>query len=90
MTTNETPFECPVCYKLTDYLERYYDRYEIYSGCACSDKCAETLPGQGRMRNYDAEEPIEPEEPVGPREGEYHDWMPGDDAPTSWDAAGGL
>lgn len=50
---------CPVCGKETDYLERYYDRFGIYSGRACSDRCSNELPGRGDMRNYEPEEPIE-------------------------------
>ena len=53
--------ECGVCGKTTDYLERFYDRHNIYSGRACSEKCGMTLPGQGEMWDYDAEEPIEEE-----------------------------
>lgn len=53
---------CRVCEKEVDYLERYYDRHGIYSGKACSDKCAKSLPGQGDMWDYDAEEPIEPDD----------------------------
>ena len=54
-----TERECPVCKKKVDYLERFYDRHNIYSGRACSDACARSLPGQGAMWNYDAEEPLE-------------------------------
>jgi hypothetical protein len=61
MTEN---LECPVCHKPTDYLQRYYDRHNIYSGRACSDKCAATLPGLGDMWEYDADEPID--DPDGP------------------------
>lgn len=52
---------CSVCNKEVDYLERYYDRNGIYSGKACSDKCARKLPGQGDMWNYENDEPIEEE-----------------------------
>lgn len=58
----EEVFICQICEKQVDYLERYYDRHGIYSGKACSDKCAKQLPGQGDMWDYDAEEPIEPED----------------------------
>lgn len=50
---------CRVCEKEVDYLERYYDRFGIYSGKACSNKCAKQLPGQGGMYNYEPEEPLE-------------------------------
>ena len=58
MTYDEC-IQCPVCHKDTDYLERYYDRHNIYSGRACSDRCAATLPGQGNMWNYEPCEDIE-------------------------------
>lgn len=47
--------ECPGCHKKFNPkdLERFYDRHAIYSGRACSDKCAEILPGQGKNWNYD-------------------------------------
>tara|TARA_R110000803_G_scaffold48198_2_gene100063 strand:+ start:217 stop:432 length:216 start_codon:yes stop_codon:yes gene_type:complete len=51
--------ECPKCRKVTDYLIEFYDRFGCYSGRACSEKCGEELPGQGAMRGYDPEEPIE-------------------------------
>lgn len=50
---------CPVCGRTTDYLERFFDRFGIYSGKACSEKCGDTLPGQGAMRDYQPCEPIE-------------------------------
>jgi hypothetical protein len=59
MTVEQEMKECPVCHKQTDYLIPFYDRHNCYSGRACSDKCGDTLPGQGAMRNYEAEEPIE-------------------------------
>ncbi|NJM00506.1 MAG: hypothetical protein HC924_17790 [Synechococcaceae cyanobacterium SM2_3_2] len=53
---------CPVCQKQTDWLETYYDRHGIYSGKACGERCAETLPGKGGMWNYQADESIDPDE----------------------------
>lgn len=53
---------CPICERETDYLTRYFDRHGIYSGRACSDACARSLPGQGAMWDYEADEPIEPED----------------------------
>jgi len=50
---------CNICEKDVDYLERYYDRFGIYSGRACSDKCARSLPGQGDQYDYEPEEPLE-------------------------------
>ena len=50
---------CQICNRKVDYLERYYDRHGIYSGKACSDKCARNLPGQGEMWDYEADEAIE-------------------------------
>lgn len=47
-----TKNKCPICGK-KDYLERYYDRHDIYSGRACSKKCSRELPGQGDMYYYD-------------------------------------
>lgn len=47
---------CPVCEEKP--AERCYDRHGIYSGRAC-EACSHTLPGQGSMRNYEAEEPID-------------------------------
>jgi hypothetical protein len=55
----EIPLICPVCEKPAEYLERYYDRHGIYSGRACSEQCSQKLPGQGIMRDYEADEPIE-------------------------------
>ena len=55
----EQTFTCGVCHKETDYLIPFYDRHNCYSGRACSEKCGEELPGQGAMRDYEAEEPIE-------------------------------
>ncbi len=50
---------CPVCHVDDErYVSRWYDRHGIYSGRAC-EPCAHTLPGQGEMWFYDAEEPIE-------------------------------
>ncbi len=46
---------CGVCDKTVDYLHPYYDRKNYYSGRACSDKCARSLPGQGGMWNYEPE-----------------------------------
>ena len=51
--------ECPICHEQTDFLLRYYDRHNLYSGRACSDSCARSLPGQGAMWDYEAEEPID-------------------------------
>jgi hypothetical protein len=59
---DEDQLECPICSKQVDWLERYYDRHGIYSGRACSDACARSLPGQGDMWDYDAEEPIDDED----------------------------
>lgn len=50
--------KCPICGKV-DYLEEYYDRFGIYSGRACSVKCAQELPGQGYMYDYDPEEDVD-------------------------------
>jgi hypothetical protein len=53
---------CPVCRKPGTYWQEHYDRYGCYSGRAC-EQCAHTLPGQGRMWNYEPEhnEPIDEE-----------------------------
>lgn len=58
----ERTYECGVCHKETDYLIEFHDRHGCYSGRACSDKCGSTLPGQGHMWNYEADEPIEEEQ----------------------------
>lgn len=50
---------CQICDKPADCLRRYYDRYNIYSGLACSDRCARQLPGQGEMWDYEAQEDVE-------------------------------
>ena len=44
--------ECGVCGKVA-LLKAYYDRRCYYSGKACSDKCAEQLPGQGASADYE-------------------------------------
>lgn len=55
-------YECQVCRKEVEYLERYYDRFGIYSGRACSYDCSLSLPGRGEMASYDPEEPLDPED----------------------------
>lgn len=47
---------CTVCGVREGYP--VHDRHGFYSGRAC-DRCERTLPGQGAMWNYDAEEPLE-------------------------------
>jgi len=54
----QLPLICRVCNRETDWLEEFYDRHGFYSGKACSEKCGSTLPGQGQMWEYDAEEPL--------------------------------
>ena len=56
---------CPVCYERP--WSRHYDRNGIYSGRACHE-CKHTLPGQGAMWHYQAEEPIDEEPLVGAQE----------------------
>lgn len=53
--------DCPVCGRPSDDVEQYWDRHGIYSGRACP-ACADQLPGQGVMRDYVADEPIEADE----------------------------
>lgn len=62
-TAPPTAIECPGCKRITDEWSRYYDRHHIYSGRACSDECARTLPGQGEMWDYEAEESLEDDAP---------------------------
>lgn len=50
---------CSVCGKKVEYLYRYFDRFGIYSGRACSEKCSQSLPGLGNNYNYEPTEPIE-------------------------------
>ncbi len=57
MLTPDQP-TCPKCGKLCDDVREFYDRHGIYSGRACPT-CAESLPGQGAMWDYEADEPIE-------------------------------
>jgi len=56
MTVVERPCPCGA----PDSAPRY-DRHGIYSGRAC-DRCAKALPGQGKMWDYEADEPIEADE----------------------------
>ena len=54
-TTTGPKLVCPICKKTVDGLYPYHDRKNYYSGRACSDQCAQSLPGQGHMWNYEPE-----------------------------------
>lgn len=56
MTVDTNARPCPKCGEPES--DRYFDRHGIYSGRACH-KCAHLLPGQGAMRDYEADEPID-------------------------------
>jgi hypothetical protein len=45
---------CSRCGKAGEVAVEHYDRHGIYSGKGCGS-CYKTLPGQGRMWNYEPE-----------------------------------